>query len=311
MDAAKAKPESAPMSGVVDFVRNHLAIANGLLLAAGFVVSFIDFISPALHPAAMRLIYALVAAPVALTIAAAAFPRTVERALALLGLRASEDGPGWRRPAWRFAMLLAAGMALFGAVSIAKAGSGGVIAATIPQMRDLQAKLFELGDEMAATRRGVEAANAKLDLLVDSSGDPMKEIAARGYPVNAGGIMQAIKNGDAKAVRLFAEAGVPAEYQGPMLNLMNKDNPWKQELADALKPSMFAKRDACPASVLSWDLGKDAAARLAAFARLCDIEEPRERLARLVEQDRAKPPKGAYGIALAETRERNLALLRR
>jgi hypothetical protein len=124
--------------------------------------------------------------------------------------------------------------------------------------------------DVADIRIGVDAANAKLDALVTGLLDPQKDLVARGYDFDANGLMKAIKQGDRNAVALFVKAGYRVDKRGPISVLINGSHPWDEELAGLLSPDMFENPEACNArSLLQWELKPPAAAREAAFKRLC------------------------------------------
>jgi hypothetical protein len=178
--------------------------------------------------------------------------------------------PLWKRPAWRLCLLGLLGVSLVGFATVALASQGGVIASGVPAARSLQESVLGLSGDVADVRRGVDAANGKLDALVAGSLDPQKDLVARGYAYDANGLMKAIKQGDRNAVALFVRAGYRVDKQGPMSVLINGSHPWDEELAGLLSPAMFENQEACKArSLLQWELKPPAAAREAAFKRLC------------------------------------------
>jgi hypothetical protein len=178
--------------------------------------------------------------------------------------------PLWKRPAWRLCMLGLVGVSLAGFASVAHTTQGGIIASSVPAARSLQESMLGLSRDVADIRLGVDAANTKLDALVAGSLDPQKDLAARGYAYDANGLMKAIKQGDRNAVALFVKSGYQVDKRGPISVLINGAQPWDDELAGLLSPAMFENPEACKArSLLQWELKPPAAAREAAFKRLC------------------------------------------
>lgn len=177
MAAANAPaPAGGPISGLYDFVRNHLTIANQIIVASGTLVAVLDFMSPKL-PMAPRIVYSATAAVLTLMVLASIAPGIVERAIAALGLarRAEVAEPLWRRPAWQFAVAILMGVTVLGWASIAKASQGGLIASAVPGARELQARLLAIEASLADTNAvvhetsaGVRDANAKLDRVAQS-----------------------------------------------------------------------------------------------------------------------------------------------
>lgn len=266
MDAVQPRP----FEGLYGFIRDHLSMVNGVVLFSSTLVAAIDFLSPKLA-GVPTVIYSLTAMLVVAMLAAAAFPVALGKVLSRLGIGMKQgDMPLWKRPAWRLCLLGLLGVSLVGFATVAHASQGGLIASGIPAARSLQESLLGLSRDVADIRLGVDAANAKLDALVAGSLDPQKDLVARGYAFDANGLMKAIKQGDRNAVALFVRAGYRVDKQGPMSVLINGSHPWDEELAGQLSPAMFENPEACKArSLLQWELKPPAAAREAAFKRLC------------------------------------------
>lgn len=266
MDAVQPRP----FEGLYGFIRDHLSMVNGVVLFASTLVAAIDFLSPKLA-GLPTVIYSLTAMLVVAMLAAAAFPVAVGKVLTRLGISLEQGGtPLWKRPAWRLCLLGLVGVSLAGFASVAHASQGGLIAGSIPAARSLQESLLGLSRDVADIRHGVDAANAKLDSLMSGSLDPQKDLVARGYAYDANGLMKAIKQGDRHAVALFVRAEYRVDKQGPLSVLINGSHPWDEELAGLLSPDMFENPEACKARRLfQWELKPPAAAREAAFKRLC------------------------------------------
>lgn len=266
MDTAQPRP----FEGLYGFIRHHLTAVNAVVLFASTIVAAIDFLSPKLA-GLPTIIYSITAMLVVAMLAAAAFPVATGKVLSKRGIGLEQDGmPLWKRPAWRLCLLGLVGVSLAGFASVAHTTQGGVIASRIPAAKSLQESLLGISRDVADIRIGVDAANAKLDALVAGSLNHEKDLVARGYAFDANGLMKAIKQGDRKAVALFVKAGYRVDKQGPMSVLINGAQPWDDELAGLLSPAMFENPEACKArSLLQWDLKPPAAAREAAFKRLC------------------------------------------
>lgn len=309
MEAANA--HEPPLRGLYEFVRGHLAIVNGLVLAAGSLVAVLDFVAPRfkLLP---TLVYSTTAATVVLMLLAAVAPVLVARVLSAIGLALASRGgaPLWRRPAWQatVAVLLLATVAGF--ASIARADQGGLIASRWPEARQLQASLLGIESELASVGHGVRQANEKLDRLVDASRDPQKELTARGFRYDEAGLSQAIRQGDVRAVSLYAQAGYRATSQSP-LSLLLRSEPWEPLLAQALRPEMF-QAEACQQSVHFFEeLKAPALERVRAFVRLCDRKSLEATLERAIERDATQAPPTEWHARQALARKENLGMLRR
>lgn len=266
MDAA----QSRPFDGLYGFIRHHLTAVNAVVLFASTLVAAIDFLSPKLA-GVPTIIYSLTAMLVVAMLAAAAFPVAMGKVLSKLGIGMEQGGTRlWKRPAWRLCLLGLLGVSLVGFATVAHTTQGGVIASRIPAAKSLQESLLGISRDVADIRLGVDAANAKLDALMSGSLDPQKDLVARSYAYDANGLMKAIKQGDRHAVALFVRAGYRVDKQGPLSVLINGSQPWDEEVAALLSPAMFENTEACKArSLLRWELKPPAAAREAAFKRLC------------------------------------------
>ena len=267
MDTAQPRP----FEGLYGFIRHHLTAVNAVVLFASTIVAAIDFLITPKFVGIATGVYSLTTMLVVAMLAAAAFPVAMGKVLSRLGIGLEQDGMQlWKRPAWRLCLLGLVGVSLAGFASVAHTTQGGVIASRIPAAKSLQESLLGISRDVADIRIGVDAANAKLDALVTGLLDPQKDLVARGYDFDANGLMKAIKQGDRHAVALFVRAGYRVDKRGPISVLINGAQPWDDELAGLLSPAMFENPEACKArSLLQWDLKPPAAAREAAFKRLC------------------------------------------
>lgn len=267
MDAA----QSRPFEGLYGFIRHHLTAVNAVVLFASTIVAAIDFLITPKFVGIATGVYSLTAMLVGAMLAAAAFPVAMGKVLSKLRIGLETGGtPLWKRPAWRLCLLGLVGVSLAGFASVAHTTQGGIIASRIPAARSLQESLLGLSRDVADIRQGIDAANAKLDALVAGSLDPQRDLVSRGYAYDSNGLMKAIKQGDHNAVALFVRAGYRVDKQGPISVLINGTQLWDDELAGLMSPAMFENPEACKArSLLQWELKPPAAAREAAFKRLC------------------------------------------
>lgn len=160
-----------PLSGLYDFVRAHLLIANNIVLASATLVGALDFLTPRLAMAP-RIVYSATVALLALMVVAAVAPTFVARVLGSVGFQTTEQSvPLWRRPAWQFGVAILAGVSVLGFASVAKANQGGLIASAFPAAKTIQENLLSMRADVADIKSGVGQANEKLDRLA-STVDP-------------------------------------------------------------------------------------------------------------------------------------------
>jgi hypothetical protein len=259
------------LGGLYGFVRNHLAVVNGIIMASTTAVGMLDFLAPrvSIFPTA---IYSITAALVLLMVAAAVVPRFVGRAVARLGLTITRSNPTplWRSPVWQFAVTILLCVTIVGFASVAKASQGGLIASQFPAARGLQETLLSLQRDNAEIKYGMEKANVKLDVLVGGSQNPQKDLVARGYAYNGSGLMTAIQQADKSAIGLFVKAGFKANSDRPMISLMRGNHPWDSEIAAALPAEMFRGKYDCQVNLEG--LEPPVEERLATYKRLCDTK---------------------------------------
>ena len=291
MEAPRAADASAnPLSGLYQFVRGHLVVVNAIVVASTAFVGAMDFLAPKLSvlPA---MVYAATGVLAALMLGAAIAPVFIAKLFALLGFSVRPDGKPslWRRPGWQFGMAILVIATALGFASVARASEGGLIASKFPEAKRWQASLLSLEADSREIKLGVASANGKLDLIVADSQDPQKDVVARGYAYDYNGLAQAITQGDARAVGLFAKSGLRVGNQLPMVRILVGSQPWSAEIAGLLTPRMFENPEACrDANFLNWELSPPIGPRVATFKRLCDTKEVQERLAGLIESGRQR-----------------------
>ncbi len=308
----EAKPAANPVEGLYAFVRGHLTPINQVVAGSATLVALLDFMSPRLSVAPM-VVYSITAAIAGLMLLAAIAPGLADRLISVMGGVVGTRGsvPLWRRPAWQVGFAVALGVSILGWASVARAAQGGLIASQFPAARSIQEQLLGLRRDTADIKRGIDAANGKLDILVGDSKDPRKDLVASGYQVNDSGLMRAIKQGDARAVGLFARIGYPVASQGPMAVVLNGDQPWDGGLAASLPASMFSDPAACaePASLLNYPLRPPAAERVATFKRLCGSDHAIAMLRQNIADDARSPAVNDQQARMQAARKTNLALL--
>lgn len=309
-DAAAARP--SPVEGLYGFVRGHLTPINQVVAGSATLVGLLDFLSPRLSLAPV-VVYSITAAIAGLMLLAAIAPGLADPLISVMGGVVGARGamPLWRRPAWQVGFAVALGVSILGWASVAKASQGGLIASQFPAAKSLQDSLLGLRRDVADIKRGVDAANGKLDILVGDSKDPRKDLVASGYQINDSGLMRAIKQGDARAVGLFALIGYSVASQGPMAVVLNGDQPWDSGLAASLPASMFADPAACvePASLLNYPLRPPAAERVATFKRLCGSDRVVAMLRQNIADDARSSAVNDQQARMRAARKTNLALL--
>ncbi len=250
MEAARAGDASPNLFHEFSkFVRDHVAVVNAIVVASTTFVAAMDFLAPKLSlvPA---MVYTATGLLVALMIAAAVAPVATSKLLGLLGLSARRDGkrPLWRRPAWQFGVAILLMVTALGFASVARASEGGLIASKFPEAKRWQASLLSLEADSQEIKRGVAAANGKLDRIVDvvdpdNPADRCPDIAC------------AIQSGaTAKAVKSLFDKG--ARIEGGPAN--------RGELSNGIATSRRADR--LQVLDLLIDHGLDPAAIIFAFA---------------------------------------------
>lgn len=211
---ARPQPPENPLAGLYRFVREHLSVLNGVVLASSTAVGAMDFLAPTLSfiPALVYSAAALIS--VAMFVAAVA-PAAIGAALATVGLAPPGGLPRrlYAKPKFQIAFFLLLGFTCVGAASVAKAHDGGLIASAAPGARDLQRQLLGLSVEVHQTRAGVDAANAKLDRVVDAvdpenSADKCPDLACA---VLGGASVRAIRRLISRGARVPAAAVVAGE----------------------------------------------------------------------------------------------------
>ena len=149
-----------PFSGLYAFVRQHLAVVNGLVLAAGTLVSVLDFFAPA-FPLLQRLVYVVTGLGVVALLSVAIFPKILRPLTGRTSLV-------WRKPAWQLALLFLGCITLVGAASLAKASHGGLISSSFAPVKSLQDRLLSVHMGVASLQSDMTNAHAKLDRIVSA-----------------------------------------------------------------------------------------------------------------------------------------------
>lgn len=306
MEATGAQGVAArPFAGLYEFVKTHLVVVNGIVLASTTFVGAMDFLAPRL-PVVPTVVYSATGLVVLLMLTAALSPAAIGRLLGAFGLsrRGAEAGPLWRRPAWQFSVAILLAVTVLGFASVARASEGGIIAGKFPEARRLQESLLALGRDTADISRGVGEANGKLDLLVADAHDPQKELTAKGYANSSSGLATAISRGDGVAVGLFVKSGFKVDGEGPMAVLLG--GAWHAETAASLPKPMFESPAACPAGLFRWEFKEPVFERIAVYKRLCG---PSRAIAVIDDENARDALFGGVGEVAARNREaRKLAL---
>jgi hypothetical protein len=311
MATTDAATRPNPMGGLYDFVRGHLIIVNNVVLASATLVGALDFLAPRLSLAPV-IVYSMTACLCLLMLLAAFAPGLVGRLMSALGGAGGLGGstPLWKRPAWQVAFAILLAVSILGWTSVAKGSQGGLIASQFPAAKGFQDSLLGLRRDVADISRGVDAANGKLDVLVDGTKDPQRDLVARGYSYDDTGLTRAIRQGDRRAVGLFVKAGYKATYLTPINAILAGDQAWDPEVAALLPPSMFEAKATCAqGSLLNYELKPPAAERVAAFKRLCDPQPWIDMLKRNIAQDQLAPSPNDEWTKMRAARKVNLALL--
>jgi hypothetical protein len=307
LDGARANP----IGGLYEFVRGHLIIVNNVVLASATLVGALDFLAPRLSLAPV-IVYSMTACLCLLMLLAAFAPGLVGRLISAVGGAGGFGGatPLWRRPGWQVAFAILLAVSVLGWASVAKAAQGGLIASQFPAARSIQEQVLGLRREVADIGRGIDAANGKLDILIVDSRDPRKDLVASGYAYDDGGLSKAIRQGDRRAVGLFAQAGYRAAHQTPIGAILNGAQPWDAALVAMLRPAMFVDPSTCSqGALLNYELQPPVAERVAAFKRLCDPAPWVAMLRRNIAEDQLTPSPNDAWTRMRAARKANLALL--
>lgn len=288
-----------------EFVKTHLVVVNGIVLASTTFVGAMDFMAPRLS-VVPTVVYSATGFVVLLMLATALAPASIGRLLAPLGFagRSGATSALWRRPAWQFSVAILLAVTALGFASVARASEGGIIAGKFPEARRWQESLLALSRDTADISRGVSEANGKLDLLVADARDPQKELTAKGYTYSNGGLATAVARGDAVAVGLFVKSGFIVDGEGPMAALLG--GVWHAEIAATLPKSMFDHSNACPAGAFRWEVKEPTVERIALYKRLCG---PNRAIAVIDDENARDAMFATVGEVAARSREaRKLAL---
>jgi hypothetical protein len=233
IDVTNATPATPgnPLQGLYDFARGHVLIANSLITASGTIVALLDFFGPKLS-FMPRVVYSCTGLLVVAMLLSAFFPRAARTVLSRSGIASFPDNgkPLWRAPTWQFLTVLLLLVTLLGSWSVAKASSGGALASQFETARAMQAAILGTRADTREIKNGVDAANAKLDRIVDAV-DP--ENPADKCP----DIECAIGDGASRRVmeKLIAKGQeLPTGYQfgGLFAQLIKKRSPARFDVAD-------------------------------------------------------------------------------
>lgn len=158
-------------ANLYDFVKNHLAVVNIVVIFSTFVVGTFDFLVPAIKPI-LVLIYCFTGVLASLMLLAALFPKAWSKVIARTGIGSrnnrGDHEPLHERDAWRGTIILLTGITFGGIVSLAKAGQGGAIVNTFPALKEVQISLLSLNNKSDKIQSGVDRANDKLDRIADA-----------------------------------------------------------------------------------------------------------------------------------------------
>lgn len=229
-----ARHQARPLEGLYGFVRNHLAIANSIVLAAGTLVAILDFLGPRLSLLPV-IVYSATLGVVAIMGLAAFAPELVARSFSALGYAARRDDliPLWRRPLWQASVVILLAVSAVGFASIAKASEGGMIASHSPTLKSLQSQLLSLDRGMADISRGVAQANDKLDkisLAIDPN-NPADRCADLGCAVMNGASPAAVRKLIEKGAKV---PGDPVNDGAYLLAAALSANPGRFQIIDML-----------------------------------------------------------------------------
>jgi len=225
---------------IYEFVREHIVPFNSVIAMSLTVAAVLDFLAPK-APYLAWVSYALAT----LVLVAMALEVRYQHARAVMGnpgyahllnrLR-RPPGPLWKSPAWQVAGVIVAVALVLGQASKARADNGGLIASAAPNLRNVQVLLLGLKEDTQRIQATLERVDTKVDsvhasiqessqkisaldanvglLKKEVSDDPRKELIARGYTIDADGLISAIRQKDGAAIESFNASGY--SYRTPV-----------------------------------------------------------------------------------------------
>lgn len=153
---------------IYEFVREHVIPFNSVIAMSITVAAVLDFLAPQ-APYLAWLSYVL-AAMVLLAMVLevrAQRPGVMGGAwyVQLLGRLRTPPGPLWKSPAWQVIGIIAAIALVLGQASRARADSGGLIASTAPNLRNVQVLLLGLKEDTQRIQATLEGVGTKVDSI--------------------------------------------------------------------------------------------------------------------------------------------------
>ena len=238
---------------IYEFVREHVIPFNSVIAMSVTVAVVLDFLAPQ-APYLAWVSYVLAALVLlAMVLEVRALRQgTADKAWygRLLARLRPPPGPLWKSPAWQVIGIIAVIALALGQSSKAKADSGGLIASAAPNLRNVQVLLLGLQEDTRRIRDTLNSVDVKVDdihasvqesnqkisaldahvglLKKEVSDDPRKELVARGYTVDADGLIAAIRQKDGIAIGSFNASGY--SYRAPSVLDMNNHHVKEQYL---------------------------------------------------------------------------------
>ena len=145
------------------FIREHLVPFNTLLLLSASTMAALDFLAPRFSLLPL-IVYCITAALCAALLLAAYAPGPLNRLVAAL-LQAVDATCLRSNPSWQISVAILGLTTMLGAVSVAKAGSGGILASSSKAVSTWQADFLGLQKAASQIKAGTGEANAKLDAI--------------------------------------------------------------------------------------------------------------------------------------------------
>lgn len=157
-----------PFGNLHNFVKNHLAIVNAVVIFSTFVVGVLDFLVPAIKPV-LVLVYWFTGVLAVLMLLAAVFPDRWSQTVKIFNFMKRNSNtsavPMPKRDTWIGVIVLLTGITLAGVVSVAKASQGGAIAYAFPGLKEMQISIIALIIKTDQIQSGVNRVLDKLDRL--------------------------------------------------------------------------------------------------------------------------------------------------
>lgn len=153
---------------IYDFVRNHIIPFNAVIVMSVTVASVLDFLAPQAPYLAMLSYFLAVLVAIAMLLEAinqrALLPEEAWPNSLLKRLR-PPPGPIWEAPGWQVVAVIAIIAVVLGQVSKAQASSGGLIASSAPNLRNVQLLLLGIKEDTRRIQTTLDGMGRQVDSI--------------------------------------------------------------------------------------------------------------------------------------------------